>query len=174
MMEITIRISDKTLKIGGILLGAFGVLSLSFYLLASGVFTAKYSLRTYVAEAQGLGTGTLVRLNGIEVGTVASIKLAQNPSGPNRKIELVLRIEKQYENEILSDSVASVVTEGLLGNRYVNIVRGSQGKPLPPEAEIPAVSTTTLSLKEFTQSLATVVDCLNQKKQDTEAKPKTR
>jgi ABC-type transporter Mla subunit MlaD len=94
-MEITIRISDRTPKIGAVVLGVFVVISLSIYLLVSEVFAAQYRLRMNVAGVPGIGVGAPVTLSGIDVGTEASIKFAQNPSSPTRKIELVLHLEKR-------------------------------------------------------------------------------
>src|SRR5438045_4342560 len=42
----------------------------------------------------------------------------------------VMRVDKRYQKDILTDSTASLVTEGLLGNRYVNITRGFTGTPI--------------------------------------------
>jgi hypothetical protein len=46
MAEITMRISDNTLKTGAIVLSVLSLFSLSFYLWSSGVFAEKYRLRT--------------------------------------------------------------------------------------------------------------------------------
>jgi len=48
-----------------------------------------------------------------------------------------MRVGKRYENDILTDSTASLVTEGLLGNRYVNISLGVTGVPLKDGQEVP-------------------------------------
>jgi phospholipid/cholesterol/gamma-HCH transport system substrate-binding protein len=57
----------------------------------------------------------------------------------NRNIEVVMRVDRRYQNYILTDSVASLVTEGLLGNRYVNITRGIEGAPIPDSGEVKGV-----------------------------------
>src|SRR5712692_8125546 len=121
MAEITIHISDKALKIAAVLFGTAVLVWVLIHLWSIGLFAPKYKLRTYVSEADGLAVHAPVRVDGINVGTVDAIKLAANPASPDRKIELILKIEKRYEDQILSDSVAFLVTEGLLGNRYVNI-----------------------------------------------------
>jgi phospholipid/cholesterol/gamma-HCH transport system substrate-binding protein len=48
-----------------------------------------------------------------------------------------MRVGKRYETDILTDSAASLVTEGLLGNRYVNITRGMTGVPVKDMQEVP-------------------------------------
>jgi phospholipid/cholesterol/gamma-HCH transport system substrate-binding protein len=174
MAEITIRISDRALKIAGVFLGTFILAWLLIYVWSSGFFAAKYQLRLYLPEVAGLVVSAPVRVDGMDVGTVAAIKLAANPVSADRKIELILKIEKRYEDQILSDSVATVITEGLLGNRFVSIQRGFRGSPIPPGGEIPVVPVKTLSLQDFLKSFTKWADCVNRLEHETEDKPQGR
>jgi len=76
----------------------------------------------------------------VEVGNVEKIGIVpRTPGKPpekNKNIEVRMRINREYQKDILTDSVASLVTEGLLGNRYVNITRGFTGVPLKEGDEI--------------------------------------
>jgi phospholipid/cholesterol/gamma-HCH transport system substrate-binding protein len=162
MAEITIRISDRALRIMGIFLGGT-VLAWAFsYLWSSGVFLPRYRLRMYVPEAAGITSGAPIRLDGIEVGTVDKVNLAQASANTERRIELVMRVEKHYQNEIRSDSNATLITEGLLGNRYVSIQRGFHGNPIGPDGEITVVPSEQLKLKDVINSFEKKVDCLNE------------
>ncbi len=162
MAEITIRISDRALRITGIFLGGTVLVWVFFYLWSSGVFVPKYRLRMYVPEVAGMTIGAPIRLDGIEIGTVDKVRLAQLSASPERRIELVLRIEKRYQNEIRSDSNATLTTEGLLGNRYVSIRRGFGGSPIGPDSEITVVPSDQLKLKDVINSFAKKVDCLDE------------
>src|SRR5712692_1492031 len=111
--------------LAGIFLVAVGI----FYVTTGGnPLVPKYRLKTYLPEVEGLVVGAPVRLDGIEVGNVEAIHVAaRTPGRPlvkERSIEVVMRIDKRYQNDILSDSKAGLITEGLLGNRYVDIDRG--------------------------------------------------
>lgn len=117
MAEITIRISDRALRIVGIFLAAGVVVWVSSYLWTSGIFIPKYQLFTYVPEVSGLGVHAQVKLDGIPVGSVAAIKLQGGSASPGRGIQLILRIDRRYQDAIRTDSVATVTSEGLLGNR---------------------------------------------------------
>ncbi|HEV8383808.1 MAG TPA: MlaD family protein [Candidatus Acidoferrales bacterium] len=117
----------------GLFLIAVGIL----YVTGAGILAAKYRVRTYLPEVEGLTIGAPVRLDGVEVGNVESIKLNPQRGDRNRNIELTLHIEKKYQNEILTDSTASLITEGLLGNRYVSIERGVSGTPIQANGEVP-------------------------------------
>jgi len=106
-----------------------------FYVTGStGVWGAKYRLRTYLSEVDGLTIGAPVRLDGFDVGNVDAIRIAERePGAPvdqTHNIEVVLRIQRAYQEYIRTDSTAGLITEGLLGNRYVDIDRGTKGAAL--------------------------------------------
>lgn len=113
-----------------------------FYVTGSGLIGPKYRLKTYLPEVKGLANGAPVRLDGVEIGNVESIKIATGPevrADKNRNIVIVMRVGTGYQKYILTDSTASLVTEGLLGNRYVELTRGITGTELKDEQEIPGV-----------------------------------
>ncbi len=124
-----------------VLVGMFIVALAIFYVTGAGVLGPKYRLRTYLPEVEGLTIGAPVRLDGIEVGNVDAIRVShrspQQSPDPKRSIELVLRIDKHYQSDIRTDSSAGLITEGLLGNRYVSIQRGFVGAPLQENQEVP-------------------------------------
>jgi phospholipid/cholesterol/gamma-HCH transport system substrate-binding protein len=105
-----------------------------FYVTGAGVWGPKYRLKTYLPEVSGLATGAPVRLDGVEIGNVERISIVPRAEGkpPDRlrSIEVEMRLDRRYQSDILTDSVATLVTEGLLGNRYVNIQRGYTGVPI--------------------------------------------
>jgi len=76
MAEVTIRISDKALRIAGVLLGGAFLVCIFYYLWSSRLFIPKYQLSVYVPDASGLTVHAPVRLDGIQVGSVSAIKLA--------------------------------------------------------------------------------------------------
>ena len=132
------------LRVGLFVLVGLSVLAAGiFYVTGAGTLGPKYRLITYLPDVSGLVHGAPVRLNGVEIGNVESIKLAPHIQGKvrpkNRNIEVVMRVSRQYESDILTDSAASLVTEGLLGNRYINITLGVTGAPLKDGQEVPGV-----------------------------------
>jgi ABC-type transporter Mla subunit MlaD len=173
MAEVTIRISDKALKITGIVLGALCLVWVVTHLWSSGLLHPKYRLRVYVSQAAGLASGAPVRVDGLDVGTVESINFADTSSQPERKFELVLKIEKRYENEIRSDSTITLITQGLFGERYVSIDRGFSGNSIPPGGEIRAMQTQEASLKDIRNLLTSIV-CPDREEPDTKGKPPSR
>ncbi len=114
-------------------LGFFIVTTLAF--LAAGVFLigTKHFLfqQTYRLEAQfqdvaGLDNGADVRVGGIHLGTVKYISL---PDGPSGKLTVVMEMSNSTKNIVRKDSVASIKTEGLLGNKYVEVSFGADQSP---------------------------------------------
>jgi phospholipid/cholesterol/gamma-HCH transport system substrate-binding protein len=124
-----------------VLVGMFLVAVGIFYVTGASGFAPKYRLRTFLPEVSGLTTGAPVRLDGVEIGNVDKITLTQwNPgekADSQRNIELVMRIDRSYQKYIRTDSTAGLITEGLLGNRYVDIHRGFTGAVLENDQEVP-------------------------------------
>jgi len=111
-----------------------------FYVTGAGSLGPKYRLHTYLPEVDGLTVGAPVRVDGVEVGNVEKIGITTLKPGEqatkSRSIQVDLRIQKSYQAYIRSDSSAGLITEGLLGNRYVDIDRGFVGRELQNEEEI--------------------------------------
>ena len=111
----------------------------------------------------GLTLGAPVRVDGVEVGNVERIIIAVPKPGEqvskDRNIEIDLRIQKSYDNYIRSDSSAGLVTEGLLGNRFVDIDRGYIGRVLTNDEEIPGRQET--ELKEVVERSADLMNDLS-------------
>ena len=114
-------------------LGLFVVATL--LILAAGVFLIgeKRFLfrRTYRLEAEfqnvaGLNNGADVRVGGIHLGTVKYISL---PNGPSGKLTVVMDMANSTKNIIRQNSVATIKTEGLLGDKYIEISFGSENAP---------------------------------------------
>jgi len=113
-------------------LGAFIVMTLA--LLAIGVFiigskeylfSSTYKLKAQFDNVAGLATGADVQVGGVHSGTVQSIDL---PHKPGEKVTVVMNLDKSTHEIIKQDSVASIQTEGLLGNQFLAISFGSAGQ----------------------------------------------
>jgi phospholipid/cholesterol/gamma-HCH transport system substrate-binding protein len=157
------------LRVGLFVLVALFVIAVGiFYVTGAGFLGPKYRLRTYLPEVAGVSNGAPVRLDGVDVGNVESIRLVPRTPGQkqdkNRNIELVMRLDKRFQPEILSDSTASLVTEGLLGNRYVNVTRGLTGVPLKENQEV--TGTEEKAIKEVVESSADLLLNLKALSQD--------
>ncbi|HTQ85175.1 MAG TPA: MlaD family protein [Candidatus Solibacter sp.] len=123
------------------LVGLFLIMLGIFYVTGVQILGAKYQLRTYLPEVEGLTIGAPVRLDGVEVGNVDSIKIAPpaalgEKGNRTRNVEVVMRVDKKFKDNITTESRASLVTEGFLGNRYVRITRGYEGVSVAAQGEV--------------------------------------
>src|ERR1700687_5783476 len=110
-------------------LGAFFIAALT--ILVSGIFiiggrqylfSSTYRLNTQFGSVVGLDSGADVRVGGVHSGSVRSVEL---PSKPTDKITVRMDLDKSTHNIIKQDSIATIETEGLLGDKYVAISFGS-------------------------------------------------
>jgi phospholipid/cholesterol/gamma-HCH transport system substrate-binding protein len=103
-----------------------------FYVTGQGAFQSKYTLKTYLPEAEGLVAGAPVSLGGVQVGSVTDLRINPNAATPAQNIEVDMQIATGFQKWIRANSTATLVTQGALGSRYVTITRGT-----PPAAVVP-------------------------------------
>jgi phospholipid/cholesterol/gamma-HCH transport system substrate-binding protein len=151
------------LRVGLFVLVALFVLAAGiFYVTGGQALGPKYRLKTYLPEVAGLTNGAPVRVDGVEVGNVENIRLLPRTGKTpdrNKNIEVTMRVDRRYQDDILTDSTASLVTEGLLGNRYVNITRGFTGTSIGDAGVIPGAE--EKAMKEVVERSAEVLGNLN-------------
>jgi phospholipid/cholesterol/gamma-HCH transport system substrate-binding protein len=111
-----------------------------FYVTGTTILGGRYTLVSYLPEVDGLNAGGPVTLDGVEVGNVQSIAMAQPRPGtlpdPNRSVRVQLRISDRFKDYIRSDSTVSLVTQGFLGERTVTLRRGFTGRVLQNDDEV--------------------------------------
>ena len=120
-----------------VLVGLFILAVAIFYITGAGILGPKYRLYTYLPEVEGVTAGAPVRLDGVAIGNVEKVALNPHPTDRTQSIQLILRIDKKFMSDVRTDSTASLVTEGLLGDRYVTLKRGLTGTPMPPNSTVP-------------------------------------
>jgi phospholipid/cholesterol/gamma-HCH transport system substrate-binding protein len=165
------QLTWSELRVGLFVLVGLLILAVAiFYVTGAGVFGPKYRLKTFLPEVAGLATGAPVRLDGVEIGNVERITLVPREHGkpPDKmhNIEVEMRLDRRYQNDILTDSVATLVTEGLLGNRYVNIQRGYTGVPIKDGQAVPGGE--EKAIKEVVERSADVLTNLSALSQDVQ------
>jgi len=126
------------LRVGVFVLVGLAILAIGiFYITGAGSFGPKYRLLTYLPEVEQVTEGAPVSLDGVEIGNVETIRINPKPEDEMHNIQLVLRLNRKYAPDIRTDSTASLVTAGLLGNRYVQVSRGLKGEQLPNNGVLP-------------------------------------
>lgn len=134
--------------------GAFLALGILFAMMAifmlgskTSLFQRYYTLTCYFDDISGLRVGAPVQLAGINVGFISEISFEKKQIRPKSgkseqivteekkqseeepksivKVKVQMKIDTSYQERIRTDSIASVVTQGLLGDRMVYITVGS-------------------------------------------------
>ncbi len=122
----------KQRKINNAKLGVFVLASLLFLVLLlymigknKHLFGDTYTLKANFENIQGLNEGNNVRFSGIQVGTVKKIKIINDTA-----IEIIMVIEKKMNSIIKKNAIVSIGSEGLVGNKVVNIIPSKQPSSL--------------------------------------------
>ncbi len=89
-------------------------------------FHSTYRLQAEFQNVAGLNGGAEVRVGGIHEGTVRQIQL---PMRPNEKVRVLMDMAGPTRSVIKNDSVAIIRSEGLVGDKFVEISFGSDQAP---------------------------------------------
>ena len=119
---------SRTARLGAFILGTLAILAVGIFIIGGKkyLFTSTYKLNTRFANVAGLQAGADVMVGGLHSGTIRSINL---PDKPGEQMTVVMQLDQSTHRIIRQDSVASIDTEGLLGNQYVAVSFGSADKP---------------------------------------------
>ncbi len=117
--------SQKAL-FGLFLLGGIMLFIITIFLIGSSnnIFSSSIRIKTYFNNASGLKPGSIVTLSGINIGYIDEINIISSDS-----LEFVLSVSKSKADFIKKDSKASIVSEGLVGNKIIEISSGSSSSP---------------------------------------------
>ncbi len=131
------QISWAKLRVGLFVLVSLVVFGVGVFLISgqTGIFTRKYTIRTYFSDAKGLRGGSQVRVAGVPVGVVEVVRIS-NLTDPAKAVDVIMRIPTTYQSEIRADSEARLATAGLLGEAFVDISRGGAGKAVVAEGGV--------------------------------------
>jgi phospholipid/cholesterol/gamma-HCH transport system substrate-binding protein len=87
-----------------------------------------YPVTVEFPSVGGLKAGSSVEIAGVEIGRVESIGLA------DYQARVVLRVKRDVQ--LQEESIASIKTKGLIGEKYVRISPGGSDKIIPPNGRI--------------------------------------
>jgi phospholipid/cholesterol/gamma-HCH transport system substrate-binding protein len=126
------------LRVGIFVLVSLAVFLGVIYMLGarSRLFEARYTISAEFTDVGGLQPGATVRLAGVQIGRVTKVEL---PSEPGGKVRVEMKIARQFADRIRKDSEARIVTQGLLGDRIVEITVGTaKAAAVQPGETIPS------------------------------------
>jgi phospholipid/cholesterol/gamma-HCH transport system substrate-binding protein len=121
---------DKKL-IKKLVIAVFIVAGISLFLVAifvigskQNMFTSTMKINSVFETVSGLLEGSIVRFNGISVGTVDKINIISGD-----KVMVEMTIVSSVRKFIKRDSQVKIISEGLIGNKIIDITPGGQDVP---------------------------------------------
>jgi phospholipid/cholesterol/gamma-HCH transport system substrate-binding protein len=108
----------KDVKLGVFVLSGLLLLILLLYMIGRNrnMFGSNFNLRARFENVQGLKAGNNVRFSGIDIGTVKEVKIINDTL-----MEVEMIIDKKVKNILKKNAIVSITTDGLVGNKIVNI-----------------------------------------------------
>lgn len=164
--------SINAIKLGVFVLTGLILLIFSLYLLGKNksIFGTRFELKAHFKDVNGLLVGNNVRFSGIDAGSVLDITILNDTV-----IEVTMNLNKDIKRFIRNNSVASIGTDGLIGNRVVNIepMGGDQpfvkgGERLPSREEVntdqmlQTLSRTNQTVAKIAEEVLATVQLINQ------------
>ena len=115
------------MKTNYVKLGAFILIGLIIFIGAlyylgtkQNLFVEQIRISSTLSNAQGIQEGSNVRLAGIRIGTVDDVKIVSDST-----VKLVMYVDAEDAKFIKKDALISIGTDGLMGNKVVNISDGT-------------------------------------------------
>lgn len=94
------------------------------------LFSRRVYIKTEVKNAQNLKIGAAVQLKGIKIGSISSIDFKDLDT-----LVITLGVNADYKDWIHKDSFISFRTQGVLGDRFLEILGGSETAPVVSEGD---------------------------------------
>jgi phospholipid/cholesterol/gamma-HCH transport system substrate-binding protein len=115
---------SQAFRLGLFIVAGLAVLVTGVFLIGSreSLFQSTYHLKADFQNVAGLADGADVRVGGLHQGSVKHIQLPNRPDG---KVTVTMDLDKATRDVLKNDSVASIKSEGLIGDKYVEISFGS-------------------------------------------------
>src|SRR5438093_2980965 len=119
---------SRAVRLGIFIVFTLAILAAGIFLIGNRqfLFSSTYQLKATFKNVAGLINGAEVRVGGIHAGTVKQIQLPMQPGG---EMTVVMAMDKSTQKVIRQDSFASIQTEGLLGNKYIEVSFGTDNAP---------------------------------------------
>lgn len=158
-------------KLGLFVLGGVLFMIVTLYMIGKNrnLLGSTFTIKAVVNNVNGLVPGNNVRFKGIDVGTVKAITVSDDTS-----IFVVMTIDEKMKRYIKQNAVASIGTDGLMGNKLMNInsqpgdfpavTEGSiiqSRKPIETDEMLRTLSTTNSNMERITTNLKEITIKLN-------------
>lgn len=157
-MRIRKKDQSNVVKVGIFIAGLTAVLMVMIASIGkeNSIFEPKIDIKARVANVSNLKPGSYVELKGIRVGAVSGINIVSE-----EEVEITMTILKKELKWIKEDSKVSISTAGLVGDKFVEIYKGTKdARTFKPNKDVLLSEDLTDLKKIMTKgdSIATVTD----------------
>jgi phospholipid/cholesterol/gamma-HCH transport system substrate-binding protein len=161
-------------KLGSFVLAGLVFLIFCLYMIGKNrnLFGSTFSISADFHNVNGLRPGNNVRFAGIDVGTVKRIEILSDSS-----VRVYMIIDTDVKKHIKKNSIASVGTDGLMGNKLINVNSVSEAAPMVDEGDVigslkpvetdemlRTLNTTNQNLASFSNDLKRIAQRINNSK----------
>lgn len=163
--------TSKNIRVGVFVLVGTVLLIFSLYLIGAkqNLFGSTFELKSEFKNVNGLMPGNNVRFTGIDIGTVKSVEIINDTT-----VSVTMIIEDKVQAFIKKNSTAMVGTDGLMGNKLINILSSNEASesvidgdflasknPLGTDDMMRTLNITNENVKDITVDLKNIVSKLN-------------
>ena len=159
-------------------LGLFVILGLVIFIFGiflvgakSGLFSKSFTVYSVFKNTSGLKPGGNIRFDGVKVGVVKSVTIINDSS-----VRVDMNIDESKHEFITKTAIATIASDGLMGDELVNITSGSFGSPMAQNGDrieskqpmnmdkaFATLSGTNDNINVITADIKTLTEALNSK-----------
>ncbi|MBI2822273.1 MAG: MCE family protein [Acidobacteria bacterium] len=116
--------SSKQVALGVFLVGGLLLFTVGLFWIGDRrqLFSESLELYTEFSNVSGLARGAKVRVSGMDAGEVLEVRV---PPDPDSRFRVRFRVVSGFRPILRADSVASIQTDGLVGNKFLQVEAGT-------------------------------------------------
>jgi phospholipid/cholesterol/gamma-HCH transport system substrate-binding protein len=136
---------NRYIIVGSFVIGGLALFTAGLFMIGNRheAFGRNIELYTEFANVSGIAQGAKVQVAGMDAGQVLDVKI---PDSPAAKFRVKIRINEKLGGLVRTDSVVTIGTEGVVGNRFLTISVGSTHAPAAgPGATLAGAEATDIS-----------------------------
>jgi outer membrane protein OmpA-like peptidoglycan-associated protein len=119
---------SKSIIVGVFLIGGLVLFGVGLFMIGSetNLFSHKFDVYAYFSNVNGLASGAKVHVSGLDAGSVSDIRI---PSTSGARFRVTLSVKQKFRPLVRQNSVASISSQGMVGDEFVEIDPGSGEAP---------------------------------------------
>jgi len=126
------------LRVGLTVIFASLTLALLLFLMSGtgGFFSHRITVVSFFDNASGLRVGAPVRLSGVDIGNVVSMRIVPDKDKQLTPVKVIMKVSTKYSFNLRRDSVTSLETAGVLGETYLDIDSSQAIGPVAQDGDV--------------------------------------